>query len=113
MTADLKTAERHKSGNLRIPSTPEEEFSLRHDEPEPAFVPGGAYECAADEVEIKNLAGSTETAWDILGTVDEEAITWFGVDFTRGTLPEVERNALLSNEAKEMMYQMHKHDDKR
>ena len=83
------------------------------DEPEPGFVDGGAYPYAASEVEVTHLGGSTETAWEFLGSVDEECITWFGMDFTRGTVPQVERNALLSNEAKEMMFQMHKHDDKR
>ena len=83
------------------------------DEPEPGFVEDGAYTCAANEVEVAHLGGSTETAWEFLGSVDEQCITWFGMDFTRGTLPEVERNALLSNEAKEMIYQMHKHDEKR
>lgn len=80
---------------------------------EPGFVEDGPYPCAASEVEVRHLGGSTETAWDFLGSVDEQCITWFGMDFTRGTLPEVERNALLSNEAKEMIYQMHKHDDAR
>lgn len=80
---------------------------------EPGFVANGPYPYAANEVDVTNLAGSTETAWEFLGSVDEQCVTWFGMDFSRGTLPEVERNALLSNEAKEMMYQMHKHDDKR
>lgn len=82
-------------------------------EPEVGFVDNGAYPYAASEVNLMNVAGSTETGWEFLGSVDDQAITWFGMDFTRGTLPEVERNALLSNEAKEMMYQMHKHDSKR
>lgn len=82
-------------------------------EEELGFVDDGPFPYAASDVEMTNLAGSTETAWDIIGAVDEQMITWFGMDFTRGTLPEVERNALLSNEAKEMMYQMHKHDNKR
>lgn len=82
-------------------------------EPETGFVEDGQYPYAASEVEVLNVAGSTETAWEFLGCVDEQALTWFGMDFTRGTLPEVERNALLSNDAKELMYQMHKHDDKR
>ena len=82
-------------------------------EAEPGFVADGPYPYPASDVEMTNLAGSTETAWDIIGAVDEHLITWFGMDFTRGTLPEVERNALLSNEAKEMMYQMHKHDNNR
>ena len=89
------------------------ELSNASDEFEPGFVPDGAYPYAASEVEVTHLGGSTETAWEFMGSVDEQAVTWFGMDFTRGTLPEVERNALLSNEAKEMMYQMHKHDDKR
>lgn len=83
------------------------------DEFEPGFVPDGAYPYAASEVEVTHLGGSTETAWEFLGSVDEQAVTWFGMDFTRGTHPEAERNALLSNEAKEMIYQMHKHDDQR
>ena len=82
-------------------------------EPEVGYVEDGAYPYAASEVEVTNYAPSTETGWEFLGSVDEQAITWFGMDFTRGTLPEVERNALLSNEAKEMMYQMHKHDSER
>jgi len=82
-------------------------------EPEVGYVEDGAYPYAASEVEITNYAPSTETGWEFLGSVDEQAITWFGMDFTRGTLPEVERNALLSNETKEMMYQMHKHDSER
>ncbi|KAL3162521.1 hypothetical protein ABBQ32_010177 [Trebouxia sp. C0010 RCD-2024] len=88
-------------------------LSAASDEPEPGFVEDGAYTCAASEVDVTHLGGSTETAWEFLGSVDEQCITWFGMDFTRGTLPEVERNALLSNEAKEMIYQMHKHDEKR
>ena len=83
------------------------------DEFEPGFVADGAYPYAASEVEVTHLGGSTETAWEFLGSADEQAVTWFGMDFTRGTHPEVERNALLSNEAKEMIYQMHTHDDKR
>lgn len=82
-------------------------------EPEIGFVLDGQYPYAASEVEVVNVAGSTETTWEFLGSVDDQGVTWFGMDFTRGTLPEVERNALLSNEAKEMMYQMHKHDSKR
>ena len=82
-------------------------------EPAIGYVEDGAYPYAASEVEVNNHAPSTETAWEFLGSVDEQAVTWFGMDFTRGTLPEVERNALLSNEAKEMMYQMHKHDSER
>ncbi len=89
------------------------EASSASAEPAVGYVEDGAYPYAASEVEITNLAPSTETAWEFLGTVDEQAVTWFGMDFTRGTLPEVERNALLSNEAKEMMYQMHKHDSER
>lgn len=88
-------------------------LSNASDEFEPGFVPDGAYPYAASEVEVTHLGGSTETAWEFLGSVDEQAVTWFGMDFTRGTHPEVERNALLSNEAKEMIYQMHKHDDRR
>ena len=94
-------------------SLKETELSDASDEFEPGFVPDGAYPYAASEVEVTHLGGSTETAWEFLGSADEQAVTWFGMDFTRGTHPEVERNALLSNEAKEMMYQMHKHDDKR
>ena len=82
-------------------------------EPEVGFVQDGAYPYSASEVEIVNTAGSTETAWDFIGSNDEDCITWFGVDFTRGTVPEVERNALLSDSTKEMMYQMHSHDKKR
>ncbi len=82
-------------------------------EPEVGYVEDGAYPYAASEVEVNNYAPSTETGWEFLGSVDEQAVTWFGMDFTRGTLPEVERNALLSNETKEMMYQMHKHDSER
>ncbi len=82
-------------------------------EPDVGYVEDGAYPYAASEVEITNYAPSTETGWEFLGSVDEQAVTWFGMDFTRGTLPEVERNALLSNETKEMMYQMHKHDSER
>ncbi|KAL0029196.1 hypothetical protein WJX79_001826 [Trebouxia sp. C0005] len=89
------------------------EASPAHPEPEVGYVEDGAYPYAASEVEVNNYAPSTETGWEFLGSVDEQAITWFGMDFTRGTLPEVERNALLSNEAKEMMYQMHKHDNER
>lgn len=83
------------------------------DDFEPGFVADGAYPHAASEVEVTHLGGSTETAWEFLGSVDEQAVTWFGMDFTRGTHPEVERNALLSDAAKEMMYQMHTQDDKR
>ena len=82
-------------------------------EPDLGFVVDGPFPYDASRAEIINLAGSTETAWEFLGAVDEECVTWFGMDFTRSTLPEVERNALLSNDAKEMMYQMHKHDDVR
>ncbi len=89
------------------------EASSAHVEPEVGYVEDGAYPYAASEVEVNNYAPSTETGWEFLGSVDEQALTWFGVDFTRGTLPEVERNALLSNETKEMMYQMHKHDSAR
>ena len=82
-------------------------------EPEVGFVQDGPYPYSASEVELVNTAGSTETAWDFLGSNDEDCITWFGVDFTRGKIPEVERNALLSDSTKEMMYQMHSHDKKR
>ena len=73
-------------------------------------VEDGQFPYAASQVDVINLAGSTDTTWEFLGGIDEEAIVWYGIDFTRGTCPEVERNALLSNEAKEMIYQMHKHD---
>lgn len=80
-------------------------------EPEIGFVQDGPYPYSAtEELEVVNLAGSTETAWEFLGSNDEECITWFGVDFTRGKVPEVERNALLSDSTKEMMYQMHSHN---
>ena len=85
-------------------------FSEPVPEPQVGFVADGAYPYSPEEVEIVNVAGSTETAWEFLGSNDEESITWFGMDFTRGKLPEVERNALLSDSTKEMMYQMHAHD---
>lgn len=82
-------------------------------EPEVGFVQDGAYPYSPSEVEIVNVAGSTETGWEFLGSNDDDCITWFGMDFTRGKLPEVERNALLSDSTKEMMYQMHAHDKTR
>lgn len=80
-------------------------------EPEVGYVQDGPYPySASEELEVINLAGSTETAWEFLGINEDENITWFGLDFTRGKVPEVERNALLSDSTKEMMYQMHSHD---
>lgn len=77
------------------------------------FVPDGQFPYAASDVELVHTAGSTETGWEFLGASEEDCITWFGVDFTRGQCPEVERNALLSDSTKEMMYQMHSHDKNR
>ena len=95
--------------------TPTEEDWEPEDEwqPEAGFVQDGPYPYSASEINIVNTEGSTETGWDFLGSNDEDCITWFGMDFTRGKIPEVERNALLSDSTKEMMYQMHSHDKKR
>ena len=96
------------SGAADSSEPPENEEELRF-----GYVADGPFPHPSSAVEVVNLAGTTETTWEFLGGMDEEAIVWYGMDFTRGTCPEVERNALLSNEAKEMMYQMHKHDKKR
>ncbi len=54
-----------------------------------------------------NLAGKGNTAWRVLDWVDEQLVTWWQVDLAGGEVQDNERNALLSDEAKELIYYMH------
>ena len=63
-----------------------------HEEPPPPLV---------------NLAGKGNTAWRVLDWDDKQLVTWWQVDLAGGEVQDNERNALLSDEAKELIYYKH------
>ena len=62
------------------------------------------------EKRVVNMAPPGRLAWEILGVDEERGVVHWAVDLTDGKAPDPWRNALLSDQAKTIMYTMHKTD---
>lgn len=64
------------------------------------------------EKRVVNMAPPGRLGWEILGVDEERGVVHWAVDLTDGKAPDPWRNGLLSDHAKNVMYDLHKRDPK-